>query len=80
MSQNFDQAKCDNTFWPRPNILTGSVVKIASTLPFFFSAGPNFVDDFSQQLLNVRLILLSKSIIHAEIQMPEFDIANSQPF
>ena len=25
MGQNFDQAKCDNTFWPRPNILTGSV-------------------------------------------------------
>ena len=25
MGQNFDQAKCDNTFWPRPNILKGSV-------------------------------------------------------
>ena len=23
---DFAQAKCDNTFWPRPNILTGSVV------------------------------------------------------
>ena len=28
MGQNFDQAKCDNTFWPRPNILTGSVPQI----------------------------------------------------
>ena len=26
MAQNFDQAKCDNTFWPRPNIMTGSVL------------------------------------------------------
>ena len=25
MGQNFDQAKCDGTFWPRPNILKGSV-------------------------------------------------------
>ena len=25
MGQNFDQAKCDNTSWPGPNILTGSV-------------------------------------------------------
>ena len=25
MAQNFDQAKCDNTFWPTPNILGGSV-------------------------------------------------------
>ena len=25
MAQNFDQAKCDNTFWPMPNILKGSV-------------------------------------------------------
>jgi hypothetical protein len=25
MGQNFEQAKCDNTFWPRPNILKGSV-------------------------------------------------------
>ena len=30
MGQNFDQAKRDNTFWPRPNILHPSVVtKIA---------------------------------------------------
>ena len=56
------------------------LASVDSLNPFFFSAGPNFFDDFSQQLLNVRLILLSKSIIHAEIQMPEFDIANSQPF
>ena len=26
MAQNFDQTKRDNTFWPRPNILTGSVL------------------------------------------------------
>ena len=25
MGKKFDQAKCDNIFWPRPNILTGSV-------------------------------------------------------
>jgi hypothetical protein len=25
MGQNFDKAKFDNTFWPRPNILKGSV-------------------------------------------------------
>ena len=25
MAQNFDQAKRDNTFWPTPNILGGSV-------------------------------------------------------
>ena len=25
MAQNFDQAKRDNTFWPMPNILKGSV-------------------------------------------------------
>ena len=25
MGQNFDQVKCDNTFWPMPNILKGSV-------------------------------------------------------
>ena len=30
MGQNFDQAKCDNTFWPRPNILTGSVCSMHS--------------------------------------------------
>ena len=28
MGQNFDQAKRDNTFWPRPNILTGSVCRL----------------------------------------------------
>ena len=27
MAQNFDQAKCDNTFWPMPNILKGSVTE-----------------------------------------------------
>ena len=26
MGQNFDQDKCDNTFWPRPNILHPSVL------------------------------------------------------
>ena len=30
MGQNFDQAKCDNTFWPMPNILKGSVLPIIS--------------------------------------------------
>ena len=25
MAQNFDQAERDNTFWPMPNILKGSV-------------------------------------------------------
>ena len=25
MGQNFDQANRDNTFWPRPNIFTGSL-------------------------------------------------------
>ena len=28
MAQNFDQAKRDNTFWPTPNILGGSVNKL----------------------------------------------------
>ena len=28
MGQNFDQAKCDNTFWPMPNILKGSVPSV----------------------------------------------------
>ena len=27
MGQNFDQAKRDNTFWPRPNILHPSVCR-----------------------------------------------------
>ena len=25
---NYDQAKCDNTFWPRPNIMHPSVCKV----------------------------------------------------
>ena len=31
MGQNFDQAKCEDTFWPLPNILMASV--------FIYSAG-----------------------------------------
>ena len=27
MGQKFDQTKCDNTFWPMPNILHPSVIK-----------------------------------------------------
>ena len=31
MGQNFDQAKCDDTFWPLPNILKGSVHVLLGT-------------------------------------------------
>ena len=30
MGQNFDQAKCDNNFWPRPKILCPSVLQMNS--------------------------------------------------
>ena len=33
MGQNFDQAKCDNTSWPRPNILHQSVITKIENLP-----------------------------------------------
>ena len=39
MAQNFDQAKRDNTFWPMPNILKGSVV------PLDFLGGSNDAPD-----------------------------------
>ena len=32
MGQNFDQAKYDNTCWPKPHILTGSVLKVLISL------------------------------------------------
>ena len=37
MGQNFDQAKRDNTFWPMPNILTGSVSFIVTLVALFWS-------------------------------------------
>ena len=35
MGQNFDQAKRDNTFWPMPNILEGSVLTHQGFINFF---------------------------------------------
>ena len=39
MAQNFDQAKRDNTFWPTPNILGGSVCTIVVQVVDFSSRG-----------------------------------------
>ena len=39
VSKNFDQAKHDNTFWPRPNTLTGSVLP---PIPVFSASIPPF--------------------------------------
>ena len=67
MAQNFDQAKCDNTFWPMPNILKGSV----SILYFVASgvdsededSGDSSDDDEEDRLGFCVLILLSYSQI-----------------
>ena len=61
MGQNFDQAKCDNTFWPRPNILTGSVVNYVrerefSVLIFYFSF---FYSKVTKDGKNLEMLLLS---------------------
>ena len=37
LGQNFDRAKCNNNFWPRPNILMGSVAKNLTLIPFWLS-------------------------------------------
>ena len=47
MGQNFDQAKCDNTFWPRPNILTGSVTY------------PKVIFCFLESLFQQQIMLIS---------------------
>ena len=36
MAQNFDQAKRDNTFWPTPNILGGSVSSLVHMKIIFY--------------------------------------------
>ena len=36
--QNFDQAKRDNTFWPRPNILHGKVIFVILSAKVLYSA------------------------------------------
>ena len=46
MAQNFDQTKHDNTFWPGPNIMHGSVLTIEVW------KGCNEIIVFSKQIIN----------------------------
>ena len=61
MAQNFDQAKRDNTFWPTPNILGGSVYIFPNSLKFFQTSLNNKNSfSFSHKELLLTLIFAPK--------------------
>ena len=65
MGQNFDPAKHDNTFWPRPNILTGSVRTCASAkLSPSWTGSPPLTRFSNNTVFWITRFVLELSFVH----------------